>query len=155
MNIFCCPPGVVEQPDPNAGWLYFRGAINIPVVVTARTYVRLGRIGADGGYAGGVGTWGYGNYIFERPGQSLYGGISYDWHNLPEPKYEPSSLFELWSDDVYPVLYHFTLDLHTQGWATMAGIANDLWIFGDGIRPVQPFIQPRGIAQMQIGALPR
>ena len=155
MNIFCCPPGVVEQPNPNAGWKYFRGAVNIPVLVDRQTCVRLGRIDALGEYAGGVGTWGYGNYIFTSEHDEMYGGIGYDWHTLPEPNYEPSSLFELWSDDVYPVLYHFTLDLHTRGWATMAGIANDLWLFGDGIRPVQPFILPRGVAQMRIGEFPR
>lgn len=155
MNIFCCPAGVVEQPNPNGRWVYFRGAINIPVLVTKHTYVRLGRIGDDGNYAGPVGTWGFGNFIFACPGGDTMGSITYDWRTLPSPKYEPSSLFEFWNDDVYPKLWYFTLDLHTKGYTTMAGIVHDLWMFGDGIRPVQPFILPRGIAQMQIGALPR
>ena len=155
MNIFCCPPGVVEQPDPNAGWKYFRGAVNIPIIADHATSIRVGRIGPDGQYGGPVGHWGYGYCQVTRPGHTSWAFMEYDWHTLPEPNYEQIAYLGLHSDDVYPVLYHFTMNLHTQGWATMAGIANDLWIFGDGIRPVQPFILPRGIAQMKIGENPR
>ena len=155
MNIFCCPPGMVEQPDPNAGWKYFTGAVNIPIIVDRETYIRPGRIGPDGGYGGGVGFWGYGNCAVTRPNHSEWTFMAYDWHTLPEPNYEEIGVLHLYSDDVYPVLYHFTLTLHTRGWATLAGVANDLWLFGSWIRPVQPFILPRGIAQMKIGENPR
>lgn len=155
MNIYCCPPGIVEQPDPNAGWKYFNGVSNLPFIMERETYVLVGRIGEDGNYGGPVGTWGYGNYIFRSGEWGASRGIAYDWHTLPAPNWEEAGAFHLWSEDTYPKLVYFTLDLHTKGWATLAGLVNDLWIFGGGIQPVQPFIPPRCIAQIKIGENPQ
>lgn len=154
MSVFCCPAGFVTAPDINSDWQYFRGAEDIPFIVERETYIETGRIGEDGNYAGPVGFWGFGASAVIMPDYREWHLLAYDWHTRPEPNYEPLGILHVYSDAGYPVVGHYSLSLHTAGYTQMAGVANDLWLFGDGIKPIQPFILPRGIVQMKIGANP-